>query len=200
MYFKNLLKTLLCAMVCTAGAGVAAAQDSGAARIELGRVLIAYYSMSGKTQEVAQIIARKTGGTLYRIETSKTYSGFGVLHAAEAKKELESGNLPPLVSPVPDAAAYDLVIMGAPVWRHTMATPAVMFLRKCNFKGKWAAAYATNKGNVGTFFEFFAHNVQNAKVLTGEEFHNKLSGTDQLESKITVWLLRLQSEMRKGKQ
>jgi flavodoxin len=164
--------------------------------VDLGNVLIAYYSLSGKTQEAAEIIRQKTGGTLFRIETTKTYSGISVLHALDAKSELERGNLPELVGAIPDMSAYDLIIVGSPTWRHTIATPVVSFLEQCDFCGKPVAAYATNKGNTGTFFELLAQKASNARLLTGEELNNNLSGKAELSVKITMWLNRLKNELK----
>ncbi|MDR1115330.1 MAG: hypothetical protein LBL33_04140 [Tannerella sp.] len=158
------------------------------------KVLIVYYSHSGKTKEVAEIIARQTSGTLYRIETVKDYSSISVFHALSAKKELESGNLPELSTAIPDISGYDLIIVGSPVWRHTVATPVVSFLAQCDFGEKPVAAYATNKGNVGSFFTLFEEKVRNARLLPGEEFHNNLSGKDELSQKISKWLNTLASE------
>jgi flavodoxin len=170
-------------------------QDVGE-HVDLGNVLIVYYSFSGKTKEAAEIIRQKTDGTLFRIETAKTYSGISVLHALDAKNELESGKLPELVGAIPDVSAYDLIIVGAPTWRHTIATPVVAFLEQCDFCGKQVAVYATNKGNTGTFFELFTQKTKNARLLTGEEFNNKLSGKAELSTKITMWLNQLKNELK----
>ncbi|KAA6339221.1 hypothetical protein EZS27_012836 [termite gut metagenome] len=156
--------------------------------IDLGKVLIVYYSKSGKTKEVAEIIQKCTNGTLYRIETQKKYSEISIMIALDAKKELESGNLPELSTAAPDVSAYDLIIVGSPTWRYTVATPVLSFLAQCNFGGKRVAAYATNTGNVGTFFDLFQQRAQNAVLLTGEEFHNKLSSKTELNKKIENWL------------
>jgi flavodoxin len=165
-------------------------------QLDLGNVLIVYYSFSGKTKETAEIIRQKTNGMLFQIETVKDYSSVSVLHALDAKKELESGNLPELVDTIPDVSAYDLIIVGSPTWRHTVATPVVSFLEQFDFSGKPVAAYATNKGNTGTFFELFAQKAKNARLLTGEEFNNKLSGKPELAAKITKWLNQLKNELK----
>ena len=37
------------------------------------KILVAYYSWSGNTKEVAEAIHEKVGGDIYRIETEQTY-------------------------------------------------------------------------------------------------------------------------------
>ncbi|KAA6339577.1 hypothetical protein EZS27_012495 [termite gut metagenome] len=97
--------------------------------------------------------------------------------ALDAKKELDSSNLPELSTVVPDVSAYDLIIVGSPTWRYTVATPVLSFLAQCNFGGKRVAAYEQR--------------AQNAVLLTGEEFHNKLSGKAELNKKIENWLNKI---------
>ena len=37
------------------------------------KILVAYYSLTGKTEQVAKAIAKASGGQLYRIEVAKSY-------------------------------------------------------------------------------------------------------------------------------
>ncbi|MDR2813110.1 MAG: hypothetical protein LBB79_00415 [Prevotellaceae bacterium] len=193
----------LAALICVFAVGRACGNPQASAeaeaavappeKVDLGRALIVYYSFSGKTAEVATLIQEATGGTLHRIETTQTYSSLPVIRALEAKGEVEGDKLPELQAPAPDASEYDLILVGSPVWRHTISPPTLSFLEQYDFKGKKVAAFATNKGNVGDFFTLFEQKLRHAQLLQGEEFNNKLSGTPALRSKVEAWLKQLKT-------
>jgi hypothetical protein len=51
-----------------------------AERIDLGNVLVVYYSLTGSTKEIANRIGEITGGTLFEIETEKSYPASPMLY------------------------------------------------------------------------------------------------------------------------
>lgn len=52
------------------------------------KVLIAYYSLSGNTKDVAEAIRSKTGGDIFRIETVQSYPEEYRATTAQAKGRL----------------------------------------------------------------------------------------------------------------
>lgn len=175
----------------------AAEKVASPGKVDLGRVLIVYYSFSGKTAEVAALIQEATGGTLHRIETKKTYSPLQAIRMMEEESETEDDLLPDLQSPIPDIAGYDLILIGSPVWRQAVPPPLLSFLKQCDFRGKKVAAFVTSKGNAGNFFTLLRQKIRRAQQqLQGEEFNNNLSGTAALSSKVEAWLKLLKAEVR----
>jgi flavodoxin len=86
------------------------------------KVLVVYYSLSGKTKKVAEDAARLLNGDIERIIDKKDRSGAGGYLVAAKDAALGA---PTEIEPVKhDPAAYDLVVMGNPIWAWTM-TPAV---------------------------------------------------------------------------
>ena len=102
------------------------------------KVLVAYFSRSGNTEQVATSIAQHTDGTLYRIERKKPYPEDFKDCASEAKKELNDSIFPALKDVIPDFDKYDVVFVGGPVWWHTVPMPILSFLKKSgyDFSGK----------------------------------------------------------------
>ena len=179
------------------GARAAAAEKlAPPGKVDLGRVLIVYYSFSGKTAEVATLIQEATGGTLHKIETKKTYSPLQAIRMMEEENEAGGDFLPDLQSTIPDIAGYDLILIGSPVWRQAVPPPVLSFLKQCDFKGKKVAPFVTSKGNAGDFFTLLGQKLQRAQALQGEEFSNNLSGTAALSSKVEAWLKQLKAEVR----
>jgi len=110
------------------------------------KALVVYYSRTGNTKRVAEALAealrqRKCDATLEEIVERKDRSGLlGWLRAgrdATLNKETEIEEMKN------DAAEFDVVVVGTPVWAFT-ATPAVVtFLRRYGGKIKKAAFFCT---------------------------------------------------------
>ena len=65
------------------------------------KVLVVYYSLTGTTKRVAEMIREKTGGDVFEIETVKDYPASYSEIIEIAKRELETGELPVLKQPPP---------------------------------------------------------------------------------------------------
>ena len=153
-----------------------------------GKVLIVYYSFSGVTKGIAEKLQKLTCGDLFEIQTVKTYPSYDAC-VEEAKRELESGNLPDLKGTPPDISAYSLILVGGPVWWYTVATPVMNFLKKADFAGKKTAMFCTHAGGVGKTLPHFKEQVKNASVFAGIDFYNPQGKNElDLQKKLTDWL------------
>ena len=98
--------------------------------------LIAWFSWSGNTREIAERIARKTRGELFRIERFRIereipYStDYSTCAYREAKEEADKQLRPAIKGPLPDIADYDAVIIAFPIWWYTMPAPVKTFLER----------------------------------------------------------------------
>lgn len=107
-----------------------AAPDNG------GKVLIAYYSISGNTEEVAKKVQEEIGGDLFRIETVEVYPEEYKELVAQAKKEINDGFRPQLKNKVENIAQYDTIFIGSPNWWGTIAPAVSAFIESNNLEGK----------------------------------------------------------------
>jgi len=164
---------------------------------DFGKVLVVYYSLSGNTAEIAERIGDMTNGSLFEIETEKSYPSIPA-SILVAMSELKNTNFPDLKKTVDDFSSYDVIFVGAPVWMYTVATPMLSFLSQADFKGKTVVPFVTDGGNYGDFFVRFAQEARNANILEGENFtHVSRTDTDVLDQKISAWLARLMKELPK---
>ena len=101
-------------------------------------VLVAYFSRSGNTEQIANAIATHSGGMLYRIERKEPYPENFKDCASEAKSELNDSVFPVLKDTIPDFDRYDVIFVGGPVWWHTAPMPVMSFLKRSgyDFRGK----------------------------------------------------------------
>ena len=107
------------------------------------KVLIVYYSQSGQTKRMAEMIAEKTGADLYEIVPVRTYNDDMWKAWDEAQVERAENHYPELKGEMPDISEYDTILIGSGVWGYTLANPVTTFVRKMNFTGKKVSAFWT---------------------------------------------------------
>lgn len=157
---------------------------------DLGKVLVIYYSLTGRTKGIAENIAAQTNADLFEIKTKEQYPG-GVKLYTTSKKELKNKQYP-AVEALPDVTAYDVVFVGAPVWWFTMAPPVFTILGQLDFQGKKVVPFSTQESKVGTFFEDFAAAARNAQILQHGSFNNMHKKYDKhIQAKIAEWINKL---------
>ena len=122
------------------------------------KVLVAYFSRAGEnygvgviekgnTEIIAKMIAEKTSGDLFRIESVNAYpSGYDDCTEV-AKKEKNSNARPGLTGSVTDFDDYDVIYLGYPIWWGEMPMPVYTFLESYDFSGKTIIPFCTHAGS-----------------------------------------------------
>ena len=108
-----------------------AAPAEGTAR----NVLVAYFSWSGNTQEMASYIAEQTGGDLLEIQPEtpypEDYSECGDVALGE-----RDNNERPAIANLPESIdQYDTILVGYPIWWHTAPMIIGTFLESYDLTG-----------------------------------------------------------------
>ena len=128
-------------MAAFAVSGAGAQQPSG-------KVLVAYFSHSGNTREVARQISEATGGDLFEIVPATPYPTEYRAVVDQGKKEIEAGVRPALKNPVGDLSQYDVIFVGSPCWWATIAPPVATFLTSCDLAGKTVVPFMTRGAKI----------------------------------------------------
>lgn len=152
------------------------------------KVLIVYYSYSGKTKSVSERLQKKTGGDIFELIPVEPYGG--MYEASDrAKEEIASGNLPSLSGNLPDVTGYDIVIIGGPVWSSTVPPPVMTFLAQTDFKGKAVAPFWTYDGNEGHYDADIRKQVKNGSLRKGLGLSYVNSYEEaEMNSELDAWL------------
>ena len=163
---------------------------------DLGKVLVVYYSLSGNTRDIAARIQKQAAADVHEIKLQTPLSpGLGLYYTVW--KQLRGKTLPPVAEPLPDFSGYDLVIVGAPVWMYTVATPMQSFLQQADFSGRPVAVFTTQGSNPGTFFADFKNAARNADIVSTIEFNKLPEKYDAaVDNKVAVWLRSLPPRRR----
>jgi flavodoxin len=98
----------------------------GVSGMGAAKILVVFYSRSGMTRRIAQALAAALHGDLEEITEPKSRSGFlGYLRSATEARRMRPATIVPAQH---DVAAYDLVIVGTPVWAWSLSSPVRAFL------------------------------------------------------------------------
>ncbi len=110
------------------------------------KILVAYYSYSGNTKEVAEAIQKKAGGDIFEIKAEGTYPEEYRPMTVQAKKEIADGYRPKLTTSVADIKQYDIVFIGSPNWWGTITPQVSSFLESYDLSGKTVIPFITHGG------------------------------------------------------
>ena len=90
------------------------------------KVLIVYYSRSGQTRNIAEVIAKKLGAELEEIVDHRNRKG--LLGFFTSGNEAHLKKVIPIERLKNEPAQYDLIIVGTPIWAGNLSTPIRSFL------------------------------------------------------------------------
>lgn len=129
--------------------------------------LIIYYSYGGNTKGIAEMIQKKTGSDIIRIETVVPYGTNYNMVVNQGQDEVNRGYCPAIKPVDVDWNKYDTIILGTPVWWYTFAPAMHTFINSRNWSGKTVYPFATNGGWIGHTFKDFADACSGASVKQG---------------------------------
>ena len=156
-------------------------------------ILVAYFSWSGNTQQVANWISDKTGGEVFRITPEVDYTEDDVF--ARAQDELNSGTRPPLSSHIDGEimAQYDVIFVGFPIWWYDLPMPVWSFLEEYDLSGKTIIPFFTHNGSSSgaSSVSTVAELCPDSTVLTDAYFTYSGNNVENAESDVDEWLTEL---------
>lgn len=117
----------------------------------MSKTLVAYFSASGVTEKVAEMIAEVSGSDLYEIAPKVPYTTADLNwmnKKSRSSVEMADKSIRPEMAEG-DAAIenYDTVVIGFPIWWYVAPTIINTFLEKYDFSGKKIILFATSGGS-----------------------------------------------------
>ncbi|RME63335.1 MAG: flavodoxin [Alphaproteobacteria bacterium] len=119
-------------------------QPSWPINIGMTRCLIAYYSWTGHTAEIADALAQALSADLEEIKDAKPRGGV-FAYIGSAWQALVN-TTPPIAPTKAHVADYDLVVLGSPVWVQNIAAPMRTYIAENKAGIKSVAAFCTEGG------------------------------------------------------
>lgn len=100
-----------------------------------GKTLVAYFSWSGNTKEMASYIAEQTNGEIFEIQPKTPYPEDYQKTGDIAKEERDSNARPEVLNMPGDISEYDTIFIGYPIWWHTAPMVIGTFLENYDLTG-----------------------------------------------------------------
>lgn len=151
------------------------------------KALVAYFSWSGNTENVANSIAARTGADIFKIVPAEPYTNDYDELLDIATKEKQDGARPEIADSIENFEQYDVVYVGYPNWWSDMPMILYTFFDSYDFSGKTIAPFCTSggsglSGTVNSIKELEPE----AEVLDG--LHIGASASSDPDSAVEEWL------------
>ena len=117
----------------------------------MSKKLVAFFSASGTTKKVAEMIAEDAKADLYEIESKISYTKDDLDWMD--KKSRSSVDMrdkkyrPEIMEKEMDMSSYDEILLGFPIWWYVAPTIINTFLESYDFSGKKIILFATSGGS-----------------------------------------------------
>lgn len=187
-------KIVMAAAGCVAGTASSAllgALTAMAAPSER-KILIAFFSRTGNTRDLANQIQQGVGGDLFELRTVHSYPKEYRATTDQAKREQEAGFRPQLAAEPPNPGAYDTIFVGYPNWWGTLPMVFFSFFEKYRFAGKTLIPFCTHEGSyLGGSVADLRRLCPNARILEGLALRGGVNSTVKSEAsrrEIAEWL------------
>ena len=120
---------------------------SAQAKQNTGRTLIVYFSQTGNTEGLANLIHEMSGADIFRLERVTPYasSSNGPVLYGEALNELRAEATPELKS-MPDISQYDTILLGYCNWWSSIPASVRTLLTHDDFSGKTIVPFCSMGG------------------------------------------------------
>ena len=150
-------------------------------------VLITYFSWSGNTEQVAQIIQQETGGDLFEIAPATPYTNDYNELLDIAQQEQSDNARPELAGQVENWEQYDTIFVGYPNWWSDAPMAVYTFLESYDWDGKALVPFNTSaSGGFGRSLPGLEESAPGASILDGLSFTERNLGDAQGE--VAAWL------------
>lgn len=138
--------------------------------------LVAYFSATGNTEEIAQHLQTILGASLYEIIPAKPYSDDDLdYNASDCRANQEQND--PSVRPAIDGSVenmdgYDVILLGYPIWWGEAPRIISTFLESYDFTGKTIVPFCTSgSSGIGGSAEHLTVLAADATWLEGARFN-----------------------------
>ena len=153
----------------------------------MSKKLVAYFSASGITRKVAEMIAEAADCDIYEITPKVAYTKADLNwmdKKSRSSVEMNDKKIrPELADNTIDISGYDEIILGFPIWWYVAPTIINTFLEAYDCAGKKIVLFATSGGSgFGNTVKELQPSAPNAQIVEGRLL-NRASKTE-----ITDWV------------
>lgn len=154
----------------------------------MSRKLVAYFSASGVTAQVAETLADAIGADIFEIEPEVPYTNPDLDWTnKKSRSSIEMSDdfsRPAIACKRDNMEEYDTVFVGFPIWWYVAPTIINTFLESYDMTGKVIVPFATSGGSdMGNTNSKLINSCKGAKLLEGKVFKRNAS-----KAELSVWV------------
>ncbi len=154
---------------------------------QTSKILVAYFSCTNNTENIAKYIAEITGGTLYEITPAVPYTSADLNYNTDCRANREQNDpaaRPEISGSVENMDEYDVVYLGYPIWWGQAPKIIYTFLESYDFAGKTIIPFCTSgSSQIGSSADNLHSCATSATWLDG----NRFSGS-AAKSTVESWI------------
>lgn len=155
----------------------------------MNRKLVAYFSPTGTTAQVARALADVIGADIFEIAPQTPYSPADLdwmdEHSRSTLEMKDAASRPAIAAGLDSIADYDTVFIGFPIWWYVAPTIINTFLESYDFSGKTVVTFATSgTSGMGETLKKLAPSCPRARLVEGIVLH---SG-DASRAQLSTWV------------
>ncbi len=117
----------------------------------MSKKLVAYFSASGTTKNVAERLAKAADADLFEIRPVTPYTDADLnwrdAESRSTKEKNDRSIRPEIAEKLSDVSGYDTIFIGFPIWWYTAPNIISTFLEQYDFSGKTMIPFATSGGS-----------------------------------------------------
>lgn len=154
----------------------------------MGKILVAYFSATGVTKELAEKLANAAGADLHEIKPKMEYTRADLDWTDKGSRssiEMKDKSFrPEITGSVANMEAYDTIFVAFPIWWYVAPTIVNTFLESYDLQGKTIIPVATSGGSgMGNTNKELAVSCKGAVLKEGRIFSKSVS-----ESDLKAWI------------
>lgn len=152
------------------------------------KAVVVYYSYDGNCAFAAEQIAGflKADVVQLQVVNEKKRSGFAKIFFGVM--QVFSGAKPALKPYDFDAAAYDLIVLGSPVWAGSPSPAIKSFLSNTKINGKKIALFMCHAGGLGSALDKFRAELKDNDIVSQTDLDRPALNTENAKRQIEEWV------------
>ena len=158
----------------------------------MSKILVAYFSASGVSKQVAKFLSESCRGALYEIKPKIPYTESDLNWRnsnSRVSKEIHNKSMrPALADKNAHIERYDIILLSFPIWWFLPPLIIYTFLESYNFQGKKIILFPTSHGSG---FGNISSDIKKCVDNTTQIIEGKVSHGDVTKQEVSNWIKEL---------
>jgi len=152
------------------------------------KTAVVYYSLDENCTFVAEEVKSLINADLTRLQTKDEKKRRGFAKYFWGGGMVVTHKKPPLKPYTFNTAAYDLIVIGAPVWAGSPAPPIQTFLSDAGISGKKIALFVCHGGGKGNALDTLKTLLSGNEIIAETNFVNARKNSAEVKRQIADWV------------